>query len=86
MFVVGSTLVVSSMWKLGVTGTYLGTRSGCGKIATKVKNPPGDYFGILMKERVTSFPFNVTNNPMYDGSTMCFLSTALWCVAEHMAC
>jgi protein-S-isoprenylcysteine O-methyltransferase Ste14 len=30
------------------------------------------------QDRVTSFPFNVTNNPMYDGSTLCFLSTALW--------
>jgi len=61
LFVSGSTLVVSSMWKLGVTGTYL-----------------GDYFGILMDDRVTSFPFNVCNDPMYDGSTLCFLATALW--------
>ncbi|GMG14015.1 unnamed protein product [[Candida] boidinii] len=38
----------------------------------------GDYFGILMDERVTGFPFNVTNNPMYNGSTLCFLGTALW--------
>lgn len=60
-FSVGNVLVVSSMWALGVTGTYL-----------------GDYFGILMKERVTAFPFNVNNNPMYNGSTLCFLGTALW--------
>ncbi|KAI8059610.1 phospholipid methyltransferase-domain-containing protein [Gongronella butleri] len=60
-FVVGSTLVVSSMWALGFTGTYL-----------------GDYFGILMKERVTGFPFNVTEDPMYTGSTLSFLATALW--------
>ncbi|CAN3356358.1 phosphatidyl-N-methylethanolamine N-methyltransferase [Diutina catenulata] len=57
----GSILVVSSMWALGVTGTYL-----------------GDYFGILMEERVTGFPFNVNDNPMYNGSTLCFLGTALW--------
>jgi phosphatidylethanolamine N-methyltransferase len=38
----------------------------------------GDYFGILMKERVTDFPFNVLDNPMYIGSTMCFLGTAVW--------
>jgi methylene-fatty-acyl-phospholipid synthase len=38
----------------------------------------GDYFGILMDERVTGFPFNVTDNPMYHGSTMVFLGTALW--------
>ncbi|KAJ2038743.1 Phosphatidyl-N-methylethanolamine N-methyltransferase [Coemansia sp. S3946] len=38
----------------------------------------GDYFGILMSERVTGFPFNVLENPMYVGSTMSFLGTALW--------
>ncbi|KAJ3572346.1 hypothetical protein NP233_g3148 [Leucocoprinus birnbaumii] len=38
----------------------------------------GDYFGILMDHRVTGFPFNVLENPMYVGSTMCFLGTALW--------
>ncbi|KAJ1667561.1 hypothetical protein IW140_002141 [Coemansia sp. RSA 1813] len=38
----------------------------------------GDYFGILMKERVTGFPFNVLENPMYVGSTMSFLGTSLW--------
>lgn len=36
----------------------------------------GDYFGILKNERLTQFPFNVCNNPMYYGSTMCFLGTA----------
>ncbi|GMG13694.1 unnamed protein product [[Candida] boidinii] len=61
IFGLGNLLVVSSMFMLGVTGTYL-----------------GDYFGILMDERVTGFPFNVTNNPMYNGSTLCFLGTALW--------
>lgn len=57
----GNILVISSMWALGVTGTYL-----------------GDYFGILMNERVTGFPFNINDNPMYNGSTLCFLGTALW--------
>ncbi|KAJ1964054.1 Phosphatidyl-N-methylethanolamine N-methyltransferase [Dipsacomyces acuminosporus] len=38
----------------------------------------GDYFGILMKERVTGFPFNVLENPMYVGSTLSFLGTSLW--------
>ncbi len=37
----------------------------------------GDYFGILMDGIVTGFPFNVTNAPMYYGSTMSFLGTAL---------
>lgn len=57
----GNVLVLSSMWALGVTGTYL-----------------GDYFGILMDHIVTGFPFNVTASPMYYGSTMSFLGTALW--------
>ncbi|ORX94800.1 phospholipid methyltransferase [Basidiobolus meristosporus CBS 931.73] len=61
LFVAGNTLVLSSMYALGVTGTYL-----------------GDYFGILMDHRVTGFPFNVSNNPMYQGSTMVFLASALW--------
>ncbi len=37
----------------------------------------GDYFGILMDHRVTSFPFNITDAPMYYGSTLSFLGTAL---------
>ncbi|CCC11150.1 hypothetical protein SMACR_03850 [Sordaria macrospora] len=37
----------------------------------------GDYFGILMDSIVTGFPFNVTSAPMYYGSTMSFLGTAL---------
>lgn len=72
----GQLLVVSSTWALGITGTFL-----------------GDYFGILMDHRVEGcatfrrcsssltcarFPFNVLNDPMYVGSTMCFLGGALW--------
>ena len=37
----------------------------------------GDYFGILMKERVTAFPFSMFENPMYLGSTLSFLGIAL---------
>nr|OQO20419.1 Phosphatidyl-N-methylethanolamine N-methyltransferase [Rachicladosporium sp. CCFEE 5018] len=57
----GNVLVISSIWALGVTGTYL-----------------GDYFGILMDEMVTGFPFSVTDAPMYWGSTASFLGTAIW--------
>ncbi|KAL2354132.1 phospholipid methyltransferase-like protein [Cryomyces antarcticus] len=57
----GNVLVLSSMWALGVTGTYL-----------------GDYFGILMDHKVESFPFSVTDAPMYYGSTLSFLGYALW--------
>jgi phosphatidylethanolamine N-methyltransferase len=56
----GNVLVLSSMWALGVTGTYL-----------------GDYFGILMDDIVTGFPFNITDAPMYYGSTLSFLGTAI---------
>jgi phosphatidylethanolamine N-methyltransferase len=55
----GNVLVLSSMWALGLTGTYL-----------------GDYFGILMDEKVEGFPFNVTGAPMYWGSTCSFLGVA----------
>lgn len=54
-------LVLTSMWALGITGTYL-----------------GDYFGILMDDIVTGFPFNVSSSPMYTGSAMSFAGTALW--------
>ena len=37
----------------------------------------GDYFGILMEKKVTHFPFNVIDNPMYWGSTIIFGGTAL---------
>lgn len=37
----------------------------------------GDYFGILMDRMVTGFPFNVCSAPMYYGSTMSFLGTAI---------
>ena len=60
LFVVANVLVLSSMWVLGITGTYL-----------------GDYFGILMTSRVTGFPFNVMENPMYNGATLNFLGLAL---------
>jgi len=38
----------------------------------------GDYFGILMKERVTAFPYDVLENPMYVGSTCLFLGGAIY--------
>jgi methylene-fatty-acyl-phospholipid synthase len=60
-FGAGQVLVLTSMWALGFTGTYL-----------------GDYFGILMENKVEGFPFNVTGSPMYWGSALCFLGTSLW--------
>lgn len=58
--IMGQILVLSSMYQLGIIGTYC-----------------GDYFGILMKDRITSFPFNICYNPMYRGSTLSFLGFSL---------
>jgi methylene-fatty-acyl-phospholipid synthase len=88
LFATGNLLVLSSMWALGVTGTYLGKRSIWRSfdlfqmifVALIKRVITGDYFGILMSERVTSFPFNVCENPMYVGSTLTFLATAIWYV------
>ncbi|CAG9785387.1 unnamed protein product [Diatraea saccharalis] len=60
LIVLGQILVITSMYQLGIIGTYC-----------------GDYFGILMKERVRAFPFNVCENPMYRGSTLSFLGFSL---------
>lgn len=84
LFITGNVLVLSSMWALGVTGTYLGKTSKyffinfLARFFFLIFFGVGDYFGILMKERVTGFPFNVCDNPMYVGSTCTFLATALW--------
>lgn len=103
LFVFGNTLVLSSMWKLGVTGTYLGDYFG---ILMDVR--PLQYFAenlvteylpcdvaqsrkLSFQWCVTSPPHTllaaaltswsaVTGSPMYDGSTLCFLATALWSV------
>ena len=61
LFAAGNVLVLSSYYRLGITGTFL-----------------GDYFGILMDEKVEGFPFNVTGAPMYWGSTLSFLGVALY--------
>ncbi|XP_035255075.1 phosphatidylethanolamine N-methyltransferase isoform X1 [Anguilla anguilla] len=37
----------------------------------------GDYFGILMDQKVTGFPFSLMDNPMYWGSTANYLGLAL---------
>jgi methylene-fatty-acyl-phospholipid synthase len=38
----------------------------------------GDYCGIYLPAKIESFPFNVLNHPMYDGSTMTFYGASLW--------
>ncbi len=37
----------------------------------------GDHCGIYMKEKITSFPFNVVDNPMYFGSSINMIGAAL---------
>ncbi|XP_073414605.1 phosphatidylethanolamine N-methyltransferase isoform X5 [Dendrobates tinctorius] len=44
----------------------------------------GDYFGILMEEKVTGFPFNIMENPMYWGSTANYLGLALMPFTEQI--
>jgi phosphatidylethanolamine N-methyltransferase len=41
----------------------------------------GDYCGILMDKPVTTFPFNILNNPMYVGSTLSFFALSLYNVS-----
>jgi len=57
----GQVLVLSSFYRLGITGTFL-----------------GDYCGILMDAPVTGFPFSLLNNPMYIGSSACFVGYSVW--------
>ncbi|XP_061764864.1 phosphatidylethanolamine N-methyltransferase isoform X3 [Nerophis ophidion] len=44
----------------------------------------GDYFGILMDDKVTGFPFSFIDNPMYWGSTSNYLGLALVPFTEHI--
>lgn len=37
----------------------------------------GDYFGLLLSDKVTGFPFNVVNDPMYFGSGLVYLGLSL---------
>lgn len=37
----------------------------------------GDYFGILLEEKVTGFPFNIVADPMYVGSVLVHIGLSL---------
>ena len=37
----------------------------------------GDYFGLLLSDKVTGFPFNVVGDPMYFGSGLVYLGLSL---------
>ena len=76
-FAAGQVFVLSSMWVLGVTGESLAGTT-CNMRLTATGTYLGDYFGILMTSRVTGFPFNVLNDPMYIGSFLTHVGTSLW--------
>lgn len=44
----------------------------------------GDYFGIFRDHRITAFPFNVMDNPMYDGSSIFHFAEGLLYVLYSM--
>jgi phosphatidylethanolamine/phosphatidyl-N-methylethanolamine N-methyltransferase len=62
-FAVGQVLVLTSMWRLGVTGTYLGDYFGI-LMEDMVQGFP--------------FVWWTGGSPMYVGSTLCFLGISLW--------
>lgn len=68
-------LIVAAAWILGVVGFFIvsGAYWQLGIHGVYY----GDYFGILMKERVVDFPYNILDNPMYLGSQMLFYSIAI---------
>lgn len=63
-FVIGQVLVLSSMWRLGVTGTYLGDYFGI-LMEEMVEGFPFNVWWAF-------------GSPMYTGSTLCFLGISLW--------
>lgn len=81
LFALGQLFVVTSTWQLGITGTFLGDYFGIlmdarveGYVDTTCSNRTREKVLILRFR----FPFNVLRDPMYVGSTMCFIATALW--------
>jgi phosphatidylethanolamine/phosphatidyl-N-methylethanolamine N-methyltransferase len=63
-FVLGQILVLTSMWALGVTGTYLGDYFGI-LMDHMVEGFPFNVWWAF-------------GSPMYTGSTLCFLGLSLW--------
>jgi hypothetical protein len=79
----GQTFVLTSFVKLGITGSpsnlhQCDSHSRSLSMMRVAGTFLGDYFGILMETKVEGFPFNVLENPMYVGSTLCFIANALW--------
>jgi phosphatidylethanolamine N-methyltransferase len=46
----------------------------------------GDHFGFIMKKRISSFPYNYTENPHYNGSFMMYLGFSLMCLSLKGIC
>jgi len=66
--------IVAGLFLLAGNTLVLGAYIRLGLIGTYL----GDYFGILLPERITGFPFNITDCPMYDGSSLNFLAFAIY--------
>lgn len=91
LLVMGTIFVVTSVWQLGYTGTFHGKITPCistypGYQPAAVQHSiflfPGDHFGLLLPEKVTGFPFNVLDHPMYEGGMINFLGAALGWVSK----
>ncbi|KAF6026362.1 PEMT [Bugula neritina] len=57
LWLIGTTLVLSSSYRLGWIGLW-----------------HGDHFGILFSEKLTGFPFDVCDHPMYTGSKINYIA------------
>jgi methylene-fatty-acyl-phospholipid synthase len=57
---IGSLFWLTSLWKLGLRGSYF-----------------GDHFGFILKKKIESFPFNILENPQYNGSKLFLLGQSI---------
>jgi len=79
LFILGQTFVISSTWALGITGTFLGDYFGI-----LMDHRVEGYSSVFLLSLfaffiwIPRFPFNVLRDPMYVGSTLSFVATALW--------
>ena len=82
LFIIGQIFVITSTWALGITGTFLGDYFGIlmdHRVEGYVSSHSFLFFGArLFICLFIRFPFNILQDPMYVGSTMCFAATALW--------
>ena len=46
----------------------------------------GDYFGFLLPSKITAFPFTVCDHPMFLGSSLLYLSKAIYYFQSPVGC